>query len=29
MFYSCKFLSQVTFESDFRKKTFWCVCHYL
>ena len=25
MFYSCKFLSQVTFESDFRKKTFWCV----
>jgi len=27
MVYSCKFLSQVTFESDFRKKTL--VCHYL
>ena len=27
MFYFCKFLSQVTFESDFRKKTL--VCHYL
>ena len=25
MFYSCKLLSQVTFESDFQKKTFWCV----
>jgi len=25
MVYSCKFLSQVTFESDFGKKTFYCV----
>jgi len=25
MFYSCEFLSQVTFESNFRKKTFQCV----
>jgi len=25
MFYSWKFLSQVTFESDFWNKTFWCV----
>jgi len=25
MFYSCKFLLQVTFKSDFQKKTFQCV----